>query len=935
MKAFQMLMEQSHPAPAQYFKKQYDITLSGKSSLPIFLNVNITDPETGVYKMQNESSIAVNPKNPENLIGSAVDYRDSSATWVYISHDGGKTWINKDLGRPFPGWTSSNDPSVAFDPEGNGYLVYGGFGIIGDSSGLMVGENGVFIARSSDEGNTWTAHIPVMLHRGNQTLDSTFEDKYYISIDNSPSSPYYKTLYIPWKRVTPRDSATQIVLSKSTDKGNTWSTPVNVSSRITGSSEDTTFGQSFPLVATGPEGEVYVVWNHGIEHGIGFSKSTDGGLTFTEPRIIERYKIFGETKNISTVDSLPVYRHIVKGKVRAEAYPVIVCDTTNGPNRGTLYLCWAADNPPNVYFAKSNDGGDSWSEPVFVSSDTTNDQFWPWLSLDPKIGDLAVMYLDSRNDPANILVECYVSYSSDGGNKWTDRRVADFAGDLRNNPFQGNSFAGDYSGNAFYDGKIYPSWIDMRAAETNIFDSDVYTALINTRMPAPVDSFKAVIIPDKLSNLNLSWWYLGKRAFGQIMNSSDYSFVLLRNNVFLTKLDGNSDSFLDTNLIPHEHYTYSICAVSVQDSSAIRKISAYAGGSREPASPEIISYRGSETNDVTLDVKMPSFRSDSVVPLVNLSRAALYRDSSFIKYIELNTSDTGKVISISDKPDTQGYYSYFVSVLDSESPANESEPSNVVNFFTGKINESLSENFDSTLPHYRNVGNWGVTSEFYHSSPYSFTESPYSDYKSKQNYIFDLFPVVSDSLNKIKLKFFHAAIVHRSDTAFLELSYDMGNSWTVLKTFNESDYHSWADGVLNYLDWKYEVFDLSNNKKDTVIFRFRLQTNVLTNDIGWFIDDIKINCGVTGVDEMEQNSQIMLFPNPAKNYINVSFIEQLSGDVYIKIYSVLGNEIEAFKVNYGQRNKIIDLSGYLSGIYFLQIIKDNGVETTLKFIIFK
>jgi len=67
------------------------------------------------YKMQNESSIAVNPKNPMNLIGSAVDYRAQSSTWVYISHDGGKTWVNINLGKPFPYWYSTNDPSVMFD----------------------------------------------------------------------------------------------------------------------------------------------------------------------------------------------------------------------------------------------------------------------------------------------------------------------------------------------------------------------------------------------------------------------------------------------------------------------------------------------------------------------------------------------------------------------------------------------------------------------------------------------------------------------------------------------------------------------------------------------------------------------------------------------------------------------------------------------------
>jgi hypothetical protein len=78
--------------------------------------------------MQNESSISVNPLNPKILIASAVDYRAESSTWVYVSSDGGITWKNFNLGKPFPTWRSSNDPSVMFDAEGVGYLVYGGFG---------------------------------------------------------------------------------------------------------------------------------------------------------------------------------------------------------------------------------------------------------------------------------------------------------------------------------------------------------------------------------------------------------------------------------------------------------------------------------------------------------------------------------------------------------------------------------------------------------------------------------------------------------------------------------------------------------------------------------------------------------------------------------------------------------------------------------------
>ena len=64
----------------------------------------------------------------------------------------------------------------------------------------------MYLARTTDKGVTWQTHIKVIEHVGKMTADSAFEDKYYIEIDNSPTSPYHGNLYTPWKRVIDRDS---------------------------------------------------------------------------------------------------------------------------------------------------------------------------------------------------------------------------------------------------------------------------------------------------------------------------------------------------------------------------------------------------------------------------------------------------------------------------------------------------------------------------------------------------------------------------------------------------------------------------------------------------------------------------------------------------------------------------------------------------------
>lgn len=152
-----------------------------------FANINLIEPEQDNSPMQNESSIAINPLNPRQMIASAVDYRANQSAWVYVSSDAGRSWRNISLGKPnYPRWTAGNDPSVAWGPDGTAYVVYGAF----DRSTPPTGENGVFLARSTDGGQTWQSHIPIILHLGRMTADSAFEDKYYVSVDHCSTSPY-------------------------------------------------------------------------------------------------------------------------------------------------------------------------------------------------------------------------------------------------------------------------------------------------------------------------------------------------------------------------------------------------------------------------------------------------------------------------------------------------------------------------------------------------------------------------------------------------------------------------------------------------------------------------------------------------------------------------------------------------------------------------
>ncbi len=875
-----------------------------------FENVNLIEEETDGSPMQNESAIAANPLNPQYLIASAVDYRSAQSAWVYVSSDGGHHWRNINLGKPTNlAFVAGNDPSVAWDYEGRAFYVYGGF-----DAKRTSGENGVFISISSDNGTTWNKHVPVIVHAGTMTKDSAFEDKYYISVDNAGSSPYRGHLYMPWKRVIDRDSSTQIVVTKSKDHGLTWSTPIRVSDILSGKSLDTTFGQSFPILNTGPNGEVYVAWNYGPLHSIGFNKSTDGGATWGTPRLIQNYEWLGVTMFTGSQ-----YNHTLKGGTRVESYPSLVVDTTHSSRRGWLYLSWAADKTPNVYFSRSTDGGSTWSTPKVVHSETANDQYWQWMALDGTNGDLAVMYLDSRDDPANRLSRCYVSISRDGGDTWIDRPADNTSFDIRRNPFGSGSvsgvFAGDYSGCAFIGGKVFPSHVDMRNTYPNTADNDVYTSVININAPMPVENFKAATIVTEPTTISLSWTPPTRRVFGELMANTEFRHRLYRDNSLIQVLDANRNSFVDSGLSPYTKHDYRmvVVAIATPDSSVERTAVGYAGGAAKPMAASLLLVRD-DTNSARLTVRLPSFRADSVNALVNLHTLRVYRDSLKVEDILLKSSDTSLTLDFSHLVPERGYYAFAVSVLDAQ--GNESDRSPEKTMYIGPVDQQLIDTFDDApLARYLRRGSWAISDESSHSAPNCVTESVRSQYRANARDTLTLFPLKVVGTNTLLVSLYHAAICDKGDSGYVEAVYMNSaledSAIVVLGAYNRAQYTPWTDNSLNVDDWKGELFTVPCREGQRVALRLRFKSNIVTSADGWFVDDIKVIAGPVGV-EGNESATTLIYPNPAESFVTV----RASHAQRLKIVSLLGETLREVSIPAFEDLRL-DLRDVASGSYLL------------------
>src|SRR5215210_5684838 len=145
--------------------------------------VRITEPSA---LNAGEVWIAINPKNPDNMIAASFQTgrppKPRAGSYHYVTFDGGKTW--KTVPTPDPTNLVQGDDVVVFSSDGIAYHVHLSFDGIRLARPTRA-ENGMIVNVSKDGGNTWTDGTPAINHV-NTVIP--FEDKPGIVVDNAPAS---------------------------------------------------------------------------------------------------------------------------------------------------------------------------------------------------------------------------------------------------------------------------------------------------------------------------------------------------------------------------------------------------------------------------------------------------------------------------------------------------------------------------------------------------------------------------------------------------------------------------------------------------------------------------------------------------------------------------------------------------------------------------
>ena len=352
---------------------------------PVFDN-RVTETADSIPFMQNEPSIAINPKKPTNMIVGYNDFDQANPQMVHWAYsiDGGNTWTAglgtlSETGLSASLWS---DTAVAFDSNGNAYLV---------TMNLM--QLVLYVSLPDGSGNagaSWNGPY-IVADLG------ALSDKPAITVDRTGGA-HNGNIYIAWVQDYKTSPYKRLLVRTATLVGGV---PTFSGAAVEASDASSPYNWG-PALTVESSGSLYLAYTRDTHsyfdaNAIMISRSDDGGATFTLKAQVVDSSVGGVAFSATgiSVTSLPT-----------------ITTTTDG----TVFVAWTDNGAGNmdIQSRASATKGTSWGPRVRVNTVATNDQFLP-TAVSPAGQTIYVFYYSRESDPKNHLGGLYYSLSNDDG----------------------------------------------------------------------------------------------------------------------------------------------------------------------------------------------------------------------------------------------------------------------------------------------------------------------------------------------------------------------------------------------------------------------------------------------------------------------------------------------------------------------------------------
>jgi len=404
----------------------------------------------------NETSLAVDPTNPNRMVIGWRQFDNISSNFRQAGYgystDGGLTWT-------FPGVINPgvfrSDPVLDFDADGNFYY------------NSLQGNFSCDVYNIIDDGVVWNGPVPA---KGG--------DKQWMRVDRTDGVGA-GNIYANWNLTY---STCDWDFTRSTNGGFTFEECIEVDS-----------APRWGTLAVDADGTLFICGQSGSNLVV--IKST----TAKDPNFPVTFD------SVSTVN---LDGYLGTGGINPQGLigqMWIDVDISGGAGHGNVYVLASvrrfSNNVPDVMFAKSTDGGETFSAPIKINTDTdeTNIQWFGTMAVAPN-GRIDVVWLDTRNAPAgtddSVL---YYSFSEDQGETWTPNEAISLPFDPHVGYPQQNKM-GDYYDMVSDDIGVHLAWSNTINGGQDVYYTHIDPEAILELKDVFSETINASVYPNPFKN---------------------------------------------------------------------------------------------------------------------------------------------------------------------------------------------------------------------------------------------------------------------------------------------------------------------------------------------------------------------------------------------------------------------------------------------------